>query len=81
MLLSGVVAVGLAASQDNGVPAGFKPLFPGQEFSGWKAPEGDGGHRKVFDGVIDYDARSEAAGNKSLWTQQEFGGFVLRVDW
>jgi hypothetical protein len=44
-------------------------------------PEGDGGHWKVVDGVIDYDAESQAKGNKSLWTEREFGDFVLRVDW
>lgn len=81
LLLSVVVAIGLAASQDSGAPAGFKPLFNGQDFSGWKVPQGDNGHWKVIDGVIDYDARSEAARDKSLWTQQEFGDFVLRVDW
>ncbi len=60
---------------------GFTSLFNGKDLSGWKAPEGDGGHWKILDGVIDYDARSEATGDKSLWTQQEFGDFVLRVDW
>jgi len=33
------------------------------------------------DGVIDYDARSEARGDKSLWTEKSFKDFVLRVDW
>ena len=31
--------------------------------------------------MIDYDAESEAAGDKSLWTEREFGDFVLRADW
>ena len=44
-------------------------------------PEGDNGHWKIVDGVIDYDARSEAAGDKSLWTVKEYGDFVLRADW
>jgi hypothetical protein len=56
-------------------------LFNGKDFSGWRVPEGDNGHWRIVDGVIDYDARSEAKGDKSLWTAQEFGDFVLRVDW
>jgi hypothetical protein len=81
LLLAGVVAIALAAGQDGAAPAGFQALFNGKDFSGWKVPQGDGGHWKVIDGVIDYDAQSQAAGDKSLWTQEEFGDFTLRVDW
>jgi len=66
---------------DNVPPAGFRVLFNGRDFSGWKVPEGDGGHWKIIDGVIDYDAQSEATGDKSLWHAEDFGDFVLRVDW
>ena len=44
-------------------------------------PEGDGGHWKVVDRAIDYDAQSEARGDKSLWLEREFGDFELHVDW
>jgi hypothetical protein len=60
---------------------GFTPLFNGRDLTGWKVPAGDNGHWRVVDGVIDYDAESEAAGDKSLWTEKSFGDFVLRVDW
>lgn len=60
---------------------GFVSLFNGRNLSGWKIPEGDGGHWRVVDGVIDYDAMSQAPGDKNLWSEQEFGDFVLRVDW
>src|SRR5262249_2266204 len=43
-------------ADDDGPPAGFASLFNGKDLSGWKVPEGDGGHWKVIDGVIDYDA-------------------------
>jgi hypothetical protein len=59
----------------------FTPLFNGRDLTGWKVPEGDNGHWRVVDGVIDYDAGSEAPGEKSLWTDREFGDFVLRVEW
>jgi hypothetical protein len=70
-----------AQAADNEPPAGFTALFNGKDLSGWKVPEGDGGHWKVVDGVIDYDAQSEAKGDKSLWLEKEFGDFELHVDW
>jgi Domain of Unknown Function (DUF1080) len=59
----------------------FVPLFNGRDLSGWKIPAGDNGHWRVVDGVIDYDAESEAPGDKSLWSAREFADFVLRVEW
>ena len=59
----------------------FVPLFNGRDLTGWKIPAGDNGHWRVVDGVIDYDAESEASGDKSLWSAREFGDFVLRADW
>ncbi len=63
------------------VEDGFQSLFNGEDLSGWVIPEGDNGHWKVVDGVIDYDARSEAKGDRNLKTVDEFGDFVLKMDW
>lgn len=60
---------------------GFVSLFNGDDFTGWTVPEGDNGHWKVVEGVIDYDAQSEAKGDKNLWTEKEYGDFILRLDW
>ena len=46
-----------------------------------ESPAGDNGHWKVVDGVIDYDAESEVAEDKSLYTEREFGDYVLKVEW
>ena len=62
-------------------PKGFVRLFNGKDFTNWKVPEGDNGHWKVVDGVIDYDASSEAPGDKNLWSEKSYGDFVLLVDW
>jgi hypothetical protein len=72
-----------AATQekDNVAPAGFRALFNGRDFAGWKTPVGDGGHWKIVAGVIDYDAESDAPGDKNLWHTEDFENFVLRVDW
>jgi hypothetical protein len=77
-----LLGAGLAwASAAEGLPPGFVSLFTGKDLAGWTVPAGDNGHWKVLDGVIDYDARSEAPGDKALWTEREYGDFVLRVDW
>lgn len=59
----------------------FTSLFNARDLTGWKIPTGDNGHWKVLDGVIDYDAESEAKDDKNLWTEREYGDFILRVDW
>jgi hypothetical protein len=82
LLLAGVMSCSSGASR---APAqadpGFHSLFNGKDLTGWKIPEGDGGHWKVVNGVIDYDAMSEAKGEKHLFTEKEYGDFVLKVDW
>ncbi len=60
---------------------GYKSLFNGKNLAGWVIPEGDNGHWSVIDGVIDYDARSEAQGDKNLWTEEEFDDFKLHIEW
>jgi hypothetical protein len=81
--LAAVLSAGIVSAQekDNTPPPGWANLFNGKDFTGWKVPEGDNGHWKVEGGVIDYDAASEAKGDKSLYTEKPFGDFVLRVDW
>ena len=74
-------AVALISGADAPPEAGFVALFNGRDLAGWVLPEGDNGHWKVVDGVIDYDARSEAKGSKNLVSAAEYGDFVLKLDW
>ena len=78
LALAGLLAARMAVTAE---PPGFVSLFNGRDLSGWEVPAGDNGHWQVVDGVIDYDASSEATGDKSLWTQKAYGDFVLRVEW
>jgi hypothetical protein len=82
---SAVAAAGavvwLALSAGGGAAPDSVPLFNGRDLAGWKIPAGDNGHWRVVDGVIDYDAESEAAGEKSLFSERSFADFVLQVDW
>jgi hypothetical protein len=74
-------ATGRFAAAPEEAAAGFTSLFNGKDLVGWRVPAGDNGHWRVVSGVIDYDAESEAPGDKSLWTEREFGDFTLRLDW
>ncbi len=73
-----LLAVRPAAAQS---PGGWIALFNTENLAGWRIPEGDNGHWRVIDGVIDYDALSEASGEKDLWSETSFRDFVLRLDW
>ena len=62
-----VAIVALTYTGSAQTPSGFTSLFNGRDLTGWKVPAGDNGHWRVADGVIDYDAASEAA-EKDLWS-------------
>ena len=83
--LSSIILVAListiATAQDGKVPAGFTTLFNGKDLANWKIPAGDNGHWKIVNGVIDYDAMSEAKEGKDLWSEKTYKDFILFVDW
>jgi len=81
IVVAGAAALGAAQAASDDPPPGFVSLFNGRDFSGWTVPAGDNGHWRIVDGVIDYDAESEAQGDKSLWSEREFVDFVLQLDW
>jgi len=61
---------------------GFRSLYNGLDLRGWREVPGNKGHWTAKDWILDYDGKSEASGDdRSLWTQEEFGNFVLIVDW
>jgi len=78
-ILFSALAVPLVQAQSP--PPGFVSLFNGRDLTGWKIPQGDNGHWKIVNGVIDYDAQSEAPKDKNLWTDKSYRNFVVRVDW
>ena len=59
---------------------GFRSLYTGLDLRGWKQEPGHKGHWQAKDWILDYDGKSEA-GDKNLWTQEEFANFTLIVDW
>lgn len=62
---------------------GFVSLFDGVSFAGWKHLPGHKGHWVAHDGEIHYDGKAESKKrtDRDLWTREEFGDFVLIVDW
>ncbi len=58
----------------------FKPLYTGIDLSGWKMDSGHEGHWRTNDWILDYDGRSTST-NQQVWTEKEFGDFVLIGDW
>ena len=74
------LSLSVAKAQDN-ADSKFTPIFNGKDLSSWQVPDGDNGHWKVIDGVIDYDAESESKGDKSLWTKKIYKDFTMKVDW
>ena len=66
----------------NNPPPGFRSLFNGRDLAHFPPNPKDGGHWRVVNGVIDYDALSEAQGwGKNLWSKEQFGDFELLIDW
>jgi hypothetical protein len=59
---------------------GFASLYSGMDMRGWRFDPGHGGHWRARDSILDYDGHSTAH-DKNLWTQKEYGDFVLIADW
>lgn len=55
---------------------GFRSLYTGVDFSGWKKDPANEGHWVPKDWVLDFDGKG-----KDLWTEKEYGDFVLIADW
>ena len=62
------------------VDQGFRSLYSGVDLAGWKELPGHKSHWKPADWVLDYDGQSEAE-DKCLWSNKEYGNFMLVCDW
>jgi hypothetical protein len=62
---------------------GFKSLYTGVDLTHWKQEEGHQGHWQAKDWRLNYDGKSEAEPReaKNLWSEKEYGDFVLICDW
>ena len=62
------------------IDEGFKSLYTGIDLTGWKQVPGHQGHWQPKDWILRYDGKSEAP-EKHLWSEREYGDFVLICDW
>ena len=67
--------------QETARPAeGFTMLYNGVDLKGWKTDAGHLGHWQPTDWKLTYDGGA-TADDPSLWTEKEYGDFVLICDW
>jgi hypothetical protein len=69
-----------APEQIADVAKGFVSLYTGVDLAGWKHDPGHVGHWQPKDWILDYDGKSEAE-DKNLWSEKEYGDFVMICDW
>jgi hypothetical protein len=61
---------------------GFRSVFNGLDLRGWRQVPGNKNHWQAKDWILDYDGKSEASGeDKHLWSEKEYGNFILIADW
>jgi hypothetical protein len=58
----------------------FQSLYTGLDLAGWKVEPGHQGHWKPANWTLEYDGKSEAK-DMDLWSEKEYGNFVLICDW
>src|SRR5262249_31572889 len=59
---------------------GLKSIYSGLDMRGWRMDPGHEGHWTAKNFILEYDGKSTAK-DKSLWTEKEYGDFVMVVDW
>jgi hypothetical protein len=62
---------------------GLRSLFDGVSFAGWQHRAEEQGHWTARGGVIHCDGKPavKRRQDRDLWTEQEYGDFLLMVDW
>lgn len=58
----------------------YVSLYSGLDLRGWRQDQGHAGHWTAKDFILAYDGKSEAK-DKSLWTEKDYGDFMMVVDW
>lgn len=73
-------STGPSDDQIAAVAEGFQSLYTGVDLTGWKDEPGHRGHWQPKDWILDYDGNSQAE-DKNLWSEKEYGDFVMICDW
>jgi hypothetical protein len=76
VVVMAVLGLGLSTAVDAAEPSTWRPLFNGSDLSGWRGGDGPPGAGWVVeDGAIVRKARGG-----DLWTVEQFGDFVLELE-
>jgi hypothetical protein len=59
---------------------GFKSIYTGVDLAGWRQDPGHVGHWQPKNWTLVYDGKSQAK-DPNLWSEREYGDFVLIADW
>ena len=59
---------------------GFKSIYTGIDLSGWKTEGQSKGQWQAKDWILANDGKGGADGD-TLWTEKEYGDFIMIVDW
>lgn len=59
---------------------GFRSIYTGVDLSGWRDEADSRAHWQPKDWTLVYDGKSQKRG-EALWTEKEYGDFVLVADW
>jgi hypothetical protein len=70
----------LKEDEEASADEGFQSLYDGLDLHGWKEDSGLKGHWQPRDFVLHYDGKAEGK-KKDLWTEKDFGDFILICDW
>jgi hypothetical protein len=66
----------LPADQRAAMPEGFRSMYNGVDFTGWKITPDLRQHWKCQDWILDFDGK-----HGDLWSEESFGDVELIVDW
>jgi len=69
-----------SANQVATLDEGFVSLYSGLDLRGWRADPGHAGHWVPKGFLLTYDGKSEAK-DKDLWTEEQYGDFMMIADW
>ena len=59
---------------------GFKSIYTGIDLVGWMTPPDVAAHWKANDWILEHDG-GKGASEPHLWSEKEYGDFVLVADW
>jgi hypothetical protein len=60
---------------------GLRSIFDGVSFAGWQFHDEFRGHWMAEDGIVRCDGQIRGSRTRDLWTDREYGDFVMVVDW